>query len=136
MELGERAITSDQDLRGTQRRSASRRRVLRDGGDEAVPSPGQRLDEHGLPGVVPQNPSNGGDVALQNLRLNVSLRPERLEELSVGHQSPGVLDEIPQNGKGLGCQKNALFGRAITTPEALVDGVEPERWELSHRSTN
>ena len=102
MELGERAITSDQGLRGTQRRSASRRRVLRDGGDEPVPSPGQRLDEHGLPGVVPEHRSNGRDVALQDLRLHVSLRPQRFEELIVGHQSSGVLDEIPQHIKSLG----------------------------------
>jgi len=51
----------------------------------------------------------------------------------VGHQSPGVLDEIPQDGKGPGCQKNPLLGRTITTPETLVDRVEPKRWELSHR---
>jgi hypothetical protein len=54
----------------------------------------------------------------------------------VGHQSPGVLDEIPEHGKGLGREKNALLGQAITAPEALVDGVEPEGWKLSHRSTN
>ena len=54
----------------------------------------------------------------------------------MGHQPPGVLDEIPQHGKGPGGEKNALLGRALTTPEALVDGVEPERRKLSHRSAN
>src|SRR6266850_3790119 len=111
-----------------------RRRALPDGGDEPVPSPGQRLDEQGFPRVVPQHRSNGGDVALQHLRLNVRLRPQRLEELIVRHQAPGVLDEIPQHGKSLGCEKNALFSQAITTPEALVDGVEPEWRKLSHRT--
>jgi hypothetical protein len=47
-----------------------------------------------------------------------------------------MLDEIPQHGKSLGCEKNALLSQAITTPEALVDGVEPEWRKLSHRSTN
>src|SRR5439155_24780500 len=64
------------------------------------------------------------------------LRPQRVEERIVGDQSPGVLDEIPEHGKSLGCEKNALLSQAITTPEALVDGVEPERRKLSHRSTN
>ena len=75
-------------------------------------------------------------MALQHLRLNVRLGPERLEELIVGHQPPGVFDEIPQHPKGLGGQKNALFRRAVSAPEALVDGVEPERRELPHGSTN
>src|SRR6266581_282154 len=120
-------------LRQVRRPRGPRRRVLRDGGDEPVPSPGLRLDEDGLPRVVPQHRPNGGDVALQHLRLNIGLWPQRLEELIVGHQSPGVLDEIPQHGKSLGCQKNALLSQAITTPEALVDGVEPEWRKLSHR---
>ena len=30
---------------------------------------------------------------------------------------------------------NALLGQAITTPEALVDDVEPKRCKLSHRSS-
>ena len=84
------------------RRRAARHPALSDGCDEPVPSPGQRLDEQGLPGVIPQNRSNGRDVALQNLRLNVRFRPQRLEELIVGHQSSGVLDEIPQHIKSLG----------------------------------
>ena len=45
------------------------------------------------------------------------------------------LDEVPQDGKGLGCQKNALLRRVITTLAVLVDGVEPERWTLPHWST-
>jgi len=59
----------------------------------------------------------------------------------VGHQSPRVCDEVPQldevppHGKGLGCQKNALLRRVITTLAVLVDGVEPERWTLPHWST-
>src|SRR5229473_6565086 len=121
-------------LRKVRRPRGPRRRVLRDGGGEPVPSPGQRLDENGLPCVVPQHRPNGGDVALQHLRLNVRLRPDRLEELSVRHQSPGVLDEIPQHGKSLGGEQNALLAQAITTPEALVDGVQPEWRKLSHRS--
>src|SRR5258705_5728987 len=75
-------------------------------------------------------------MALQHLRLNICLRPQRLEELVLGHQSPGMLDEIPQHGKRLGCEKKALLSQAITTPEALVDGVEPEGRKRSHRSTN
>ena len=122
-------------LRQVRRPRGPRRGALRDGGDEPVPSAGQRLDENGFPRVVPQHRSNGGDVALQHLRLNICLRPQRLEELIVGHQSPGVLDEIPQHGKSLGCEKNALLGQAITTPEALVDDVEPKRCKLSHRSS-
>jgi hypothetical protein len=75
-------------------------------------------------------------LALQHLRLNVRLRPERLQEFIVGHQSPGVLDEIPQHGKSLRRQKNVLLRHTLTSPQALVDGVEPEGWKLSHRSTN
>jgi hypothetical protein len=135
VKLAEQAIASYEDLGASRRRSGPRRRALRDGGDEPVPSSGQRLDERGLSRVVPENGSNLGDVALQNLRLNVRLWPEGFEDLVVGHESPGVLDEIPQHGKGLGCEKNALLGRAITTPEALVDGIEPERRKLSHRPT-
>src|SRR5229473_136233 len=123
-------------LRKVRRPRGPRRRVLRDGGDESIPSAGPRLDEDGLPRVVPQHRPNGGDVALQHLRLNICLRPQRLEELIVGHQPPGVLGEIPQHGKSFGGEKNALLGRALTTPEALVHGVEPEWRKLSHRSTN
>jgi hypothetical protein len=135
VKLAEQAIAPYEDLGASRRRSGPRRRALRDGGDEPVPPSGQRLDEHGLSRVVPENGSNLGDVALQNLRLNVRLWPEGFEDLVVGHESPGVLDEILQHGKGLGCDKNALLGRAITTPEALVDGIEPERRKLSHRRT-
>ena len=58
-----------------------------------------------------------------------------VEELIVGHQSSGVLDEIPQHVKGPGCWKNALRGCAITTPDALIDSVEAKRRKLSHHST-
>jgi len=61
----------------------------------------QRLDEDGLPRVVAQNRSDRGDVALQHLWLNVRLRPERVEELLVSHESPGVLDEIAHTAKAL-----------------------------------
>src|SRR3989449_7586208 len=107
VKLGERVITSDQILRGTRRRRATCRRALRDGGDEPVPSPGHRLDEDGLPGVVSEHRSNGSDVALQHLRLNVSLRPQCFEQLFVRHQSAGVPDEIPQHIKSLRRQENA-----------------------------
>src|SRR6267142_7073368 len=53
------------------------------------PRRGHRLDEHGLPGVVAEHRSNGGDVALQHLRFNVSLWPESFEQLIVRHQSTG-----------------------------------------------
>jgi hypothetical protein len=73
VKLAEQAIASYEDLGASRRRSGPRRRALRDGGDEPVPSSGQRLDERGLSRVVPENGSNLGDVALQNLRLNVRL---------------------------------------------------------------
>jgi hypothetical protein len=47
----------------------------------------------------------------------------------VRHQSPGMLDEIPQHGKSLGGEKNALLRQAITMPEALVDGVKRDMAE-------
>jgi hypothetical protein len=101
VELGQRPITSDQDLRRTRHRSPSRRRALRDGGDEPVPSPGQRFDEYGLPCVVTEERSNVGDVALENLRLDVRLRPDSVEQLGMGHESSWVLDEITQHRERL-----------------------------------
>ena len=89
-ELENRTITSDQwSLGGTRCGRAPRRRALRDRGDEPIASAGQRLDEQGLPRVVPEGASDLRDVALQDLRLNVRLGPERLEELIVGDQSTG-----------------------------------------------
>jgi hypothetical protein len=51
----------------------------------------------------PRTARMDGDVALQNLRLDVRFGPQHLEELIVSHQSAGVLDEIPQYVKGPGC---------------------------------
>ena len=51
-------------------------------------------------------------------------------QVDVLEESLGVQELTPRE------QENALLGRAITTPEALLNGVETDRLKLSPRSTS
>jgi hypothetical protein len=71
------------------------------------------FDEQRLLGVVPEGGSDLEDVALQDFRLDVSVGPQRVEEFIVRQQSPGVLDQIPQEGIRPGGQENPLLVGSI-----------------------
>ena len=47
----------------------------------------------------------GGEQSFRSdeIKLHVSVRPQNVEQLIMGHQSSEVLDEIPQHIKSLGC---------------------------------
>src|SRR5262249_48215377 len=103
-------------------------------GDEAVSTPRQRLDEDGLPRVIAQHSSNLEDVTLQNPRLNVSLGPQRLQQLSLRHQSSSPLYEEPKNRKRLRRQEDTFVdARVPRAPKALVIGVESKGGKALHR---
>jgi hypothetical protein len=51
-------------------------------------------------------------------------------QIDVLEEGLGVQELTPRK------QEHALLARAITTPEALLDGVETDRLTLSPRSTN
>jgi hypothetical protein len=52
-------------------------------------------------------------VALQDFRLDVSVGPQCIEGFIVRQQSPGVLDQIPQEGIRPGGQENPLLVGSI-----------------------
>jgi len=70
-------------------------------------------------------------VVLQDLGLNVRLRPERVEKLALRHQAAGALHKVLEYAKGLGRQGYPLVvARVMATPQTLVGGIEPEVQEF------
>src|SRR5262245_22357032 len=131
-ELSERALTSDQSARPWNRWVSGTRRAARQR-DELVPTPREGLDEDGLLPVISENPSNLGDMALQDLGLDGGLGPPRVEELRLRDQPLRMLNQVPEDGKSLGCQQDTLVvARPPAPPEALVDRVKPKGGELFH----
>src|SRR5260370_27801803 len=105
-----------------------------DPGNEPVAALGHGFDEKRVLRTVPEGAAHLEDVSLDGLRFDNATGPDRFEQLLVRHQLPGVLHEIPEDGKRFGGQQNTLFtSRIAGTPETLVKGVEPEWREFHHR---
>ena len=93
-----------------------------DRGDEAVSTPGQRLNKPRRLRLVPERAADLEDAALQDLWLDVRLGLHRLEEFLLRHQLPSMLHEIAQDSKCLGRQQHTLvLGRLPGAPKTLVD---------------
>ncbi len=134
VQLIERWVASHQ---AASRRNLGRGRA-RDGafadrGNEPVTAFGHGLDEKRILRMVPEGTAHLEDVSLDGLRFDNAAGPDRVEQLLVRHQLPGVLHEIHEDGERFGGQQNALFAARIAgAPETLVMGVEPEWSELLH----
>src|SRR5262249_17393994 len=104
-------VSSDEPgLGGVRSRGLIRREPLAHPSDELVPSPGQGLDEKRVLRTVSQSTPDLENVALEDLRLNDGIGPQRFEQLSLRYQASGMLDEIAQHREGLRPQQNALGG--------------------------
>ena len=80
--------------------------AFRDPRYKRVPALGNGLNEARRPDVVPQHLAQLEHVGPEHLGLYIGLRPERIEKLVMSNQAAGVLDQVAENGKRLGRQRN------------------------------
>jgi hypothetical protein len=74
------------------------------------------------------------DLVLDDLGLDCGARPDRVEQLPVGHHLPGARDQMVEDGELRPRQQNAFLSSAAgTTPEALVRRIEAKRRNLCHK---
>src|ERR1700678_2540795 len=84
--------------------------------------------------AVPKRAAHRKDVSLHRLRLDHAVGPYGFEQLIVRDQASCIFDQIRQNEKGLRAQENALLRPGVaTSPETLVQGIEPEGNKHFHR---
>jgi hypothetical protein len=94
-------------------------------GDETVAAPRQRL--HVLGAVeAGERPAQRGDVLGEAVLLDVTVRPDAIDQLALRHHAAGVLDEIAERLEGLHAERH--LGRAGS--EDALRGVELERPEM------
>ena len=74
------------------------RGIFLDRSDKVIPSSRQRFNESGILRVVTKSAPNIEDVALEHVRLNMSLGPHRIQEFVLRHQPARMVHEISQNG--------------------------------------
>src|SRR6266436_9707844 len=80
------------------------------------------LDEHRVVAAITEDLADSEDVLLDEFRVHVRLRPQRLEDLVLGNDSIRVIDQIAKQIERLWPKRYAL----LPTPQAVVDGVEPK----------
>lgn len=78
--------------------------------------------------MVAERFADAQHIFLHHFGIHVSFRPEGFEDFVVSDQAVGVLDEIAQHIEGFRSERQALF----STPETLVDRIEPECVEELH----
>src|SRR6202789_4611181 len=84
--------------------------------------------------AVPKRAAHRKDVSLHRLRLDHAVGPYGFEQLIVRDQASSIFDQIRQNEKGLRAQEDALLRPGVaTSPETLVQGIEPEGNKYFHR---
>ena len=97
-------------------------------GHEAVAAFGEGLNESRVTGVVTEELAQVKHVGAQNLWLNIGLGPQLIEELVVGNETAGILDEVAQDRERLGRKSDW----AAVVEQALISGIEPEGPKLLH----
>ena len=101
--------------------------------DKPVSTPMQSLNKKRRLRPVAQRFSEIENEFFDGLRLDVSIWPDRIEQLIVRHEASGALHQMAQHCEGLGRQQDALVGALIgMVPKTLVYGVEPEWRKLFH----
>ena len=98
-------------------------RAFGHGGDELVTPPRQSFDKARGFRIVPEHCPNIPDVALEHFWLDVGFGPQGLQQLVLCHQTPGMLYQVTEHGKGLGSQQETLLASSLTAPQTLVDQV-------------
>jgi len=96
--------------------------------DELVSAPGESLDEDRLVVAVLQDLADPQDVFLDDFLVDVSSRPQRLENLLLRHEPPRVLDQVAQHVECLRCDRHSL----LAAPQTLIQGVEAKGVESLH----
>ncbi len=110
--------------------SADRRAsIVGDRRDELIPALRNRANELRLVAPVAEHLPDPEDVLLYHFLIHEGVGPQRLEDFVLRDDPPRVVDEVPQQVEGLRRERDAL----VAAPEAVIDGVEPERVELLHR---
>jgi hypothetical protein len=98
-------------------------------GNEPIPPPVHRLDEAGRLHVVAQRLPDLAQVRLEHRLAHMHPCPQGVEEVVLGDQTLRPLEEVAQDGKRLGLERDEM----PSPPELLVGGVEAERGEGNHR---
>lgn len=104
--------------------TGERRRATGDIGEESVAATDDGLD-HGLTEHAPEV----ANMSAQDTVAHRNLSPHRIDELLLGDESPGVLDEVAQDSKRLAPERELLAG----LPQTLVGNVQLEWRECEQR---
>ena len=108
--------------------------LTRDGGDETIAAPCDRLDVPGGVGVIADGAPQLRDGLKQRVVGHVSVRPEGRQERVLGHQRAGMLEQVDEQVEQLRCDVD----RVAAAPEAVGDAVDEKRPKPvgggSHRS--
>src|SRR5262249_22299906 len=97
---------------------------------ELIPTPWKCLDERRPVRSIAEDLPDFQDVLLDDFRIDVSVRPEGLQDLLVCYQAIRVLDQIAEHVERLRRQRHTL----VAAPQTLVDRVKTKRVEVLHRS--
>lgn len=106
------------------------RHALRHGSDKPVASAMKCFNEGRILGLIAQRATELRNVNLQVLLLHIDPRPHGLHQLFLGDQSACMFDEVACDGEGFAGQGNSF----TPSPQAFVDGIEPEGMEVFHRT--
>jgi len=78
--------------------------------------------------AIAERVSNTEDVFLDDFRIDVGVRPQRLENFLLGNDSVPALDQIMQQVECLRTERHAF----LSSPQAVVDRVEAKGMERFH----
>ncbi len=125
------AVDEHRRTRCARRIGSDRGARLRYVGNERIATAGGGLDERAVPGLVAERLADLAHEHLDVLRLDVRIRPDGRHDRGLGHPRAGLLQQTPQERRGLAGERN-LFRAA---PERAVLYVESEsRKMLRHVS--
>jgi hypothetical protein len=72
--------------------------VVPDRSDKLIPAPRKSLNKHRTLWVIAEYSPNVEDVALENVRLNMSVGPNAVKKFVLRNQASRMVHEVSQNG--------------------------------------
>ena len=103
-------------------------RVVRHGGYKLIPPLRERLNKCRLIGPIAQYLADFQDVFSDAFRIDIGLRPQRLQKFVLRNQAICVFDQVAQNIERLGGKRHTF----IVTPQTVAHRVKPKRPECFH----
>src|SRR4030095_14734078 len=99
-----------------------------DRSDELVTTLRKGADELRLVVSIAEHLSDSQDVLLDDLRIHEGIAPQCFENLFLGYEPIGMVDEISQEIERLRSERHAL----VAAPHTLIGDIETERMKPFH----